>query len=649
MDVYHKILGKYWGYPAFRPLQEDIIHSVAAGKDTLGLMPTGGGKSITFQVPAMAMEGICIVVTPLIALMKDQVDNLRRVGIKATAVYSGMSRQEIITQLENCIFGDYKFLYVSPERLATELFRAKLQAMKVCLLVIDESHCISQWGYDFRPSYLCIADIREVLPGIPVLALTATATPEVVADIQERLHFGEKNVFQKSFLRKNLSYIVRKTEDKQTMLAHILEKVPGTAIVYVRNRKRTKEIAAALAGAGIPADYYHAGLNREEKTRRQNRWKNNECRVIVSTNAFGMGIDKPDVRVVVHLDMPGSLEEYYQEAGRAGRDEQKAYAVVLYGGTDQAKLKKRLSDEFPERAFIGRVYEALGNYFQIAVGYGLDTVHDFALEEFCSVFKFSLLQTHHALKILELAGYIEYTEEVDNASRLFFRATRDELYRYLHQDRQTDEVIQVILRSYTGLFADYVFINEGLIATRSGVSQERVYEILTGLSKFRIVNYIPHKKTPLIIYTRTREELKYLVIPQSAYELRKARSEKRIGKVLEYLNEQRVCRSRLLLGYFGEKEAKDCGCCDVCLAKNDSGLSNRNFNRIREALIELLSKAGDETPPTAEEVAGRLPFPADDCIRVIRFLAEEDECFALDGELVTYRPGEAEGKASGIR
>lgn len=643
MDVYHKILGKYWGYPAFRPLQEDIIHSVAAGKDTLGLMPTGGGKSITFQVPAMAMEGICIVVTPLIALMKDQVDNLRRVGIKATAVYSGMSRQEIITQLENCIFGDYKFLYVSPERLATELFRAKLQAMKVCLLVIDESHCISQWGYDFRPSYLCIADIREVLPGIPVLALTATATPEVVADIQERLHFGEKNVFQKSFLRKNLSYIVRKTEDKQTMLAHILGKVPGTAIVYVRNRKRTKEIATALAAAGIPADYYHAGLNREEKTRRQNRWKNNECRVIVSTNAFGMGIDKPDVRVVVHLDMPGSLEEYYQEAGRAGRDELKAYAVVLYGGTDQAKLKKRLSDEFPERAFIGRVYEALGNYFQIAVGYGLDTVHDFSLEDFCSVFKFSLLQTHHALKILELAGYIEYTEEVDNASRLFFRATRDELYRYLHQDRETDEVIQVILRSYTGLFADYVFINEGLIATRSGVSQERVYEILTGLSKFRIVNYIPHKKTPLIIYTRTREELKYLAIPQSAYELRKARSEKRIAKVLEYLNEQRVCRSRLLLRYFGEKETEDCGCCDVCLAKNDSGLSNRNFNRIREALVAVLSEAGTEGPLTAGEVTSRLPYPADDCLRVIRFLAEEDECFALDGEFVTYRPGEADG------
>lgn len=636
MDVYHKILGKYWGYPAFRPLQEDIIHSVAAGRDTLGLMPTGGGKSITFQVPAMAMEGICLVVTPLIALMKDQVDNLRRIGIKATAVYSGMSRAEIITQLENCIFGDYKFLYVSPERLGTELFRAKLQAMKVCLLVIDESHCISQWGYDFRPSYLCIADIRELLPGIPVLALTATATPEVVTDIQEKLHFRKKNVFQKSFLRKNLAYIVRKTEDKLPMLVHILQKVPGTAIVYVRNRKRTKEIAAVLTEAGIVADYYHAGLNREEKTRRQNRWKNNECRVIVSTNAFGMGIDKPDVRVVVHLDMPGSLEEYYQEAGRAGRDGQKAYAVVLCAGTDQAKLKKRLSDEFPERAFICRVYEALGNYFQIAVGYGLETVHDFSLNDFCSVFKFPILQTHHALKILELSGYIEYTEEIDNSSRLFFRATRDELYRYLHQDKQTDEVIQVILRSYTGLFADYVFINEGLIATRAGVSQDEVYGILVGLSKFRIVNYIPHKKTPLVIFTRTREEVKYLVIPRTAYEERKARAEKRIEKVLEYLNEERICRSRLLLSYFGETGAGDCGCCDVCLGKNDSGLSNRDFNRIREALIALLSDKAHKAGIEAKELTGHLPFPVQDCIRVIRFLAEEDKRFVLDGCFVKY-------------
>jgi len=516
-------------------------------------MPTGGGKSITFQVPALAMEGICIVVTPLIALMKDQVDNLRRLGIKATAVYSGMTRQEIIAQLENCIFGDYKFLYVSPERLGTDIFKSKLQAMNVCLLVIDESHCISQWGYDFRPSYLSIADIREELPGVPVLALTATATPEVVNDIQERLHFREKNVFRKSFVRKNLSYIVRQTEDKINSLIYILGKVPGTAIVYVRNRKRTKEIAVLLQQAGISADFFHAGLNRDDKNLRQSRWKNNECRVIVSTNAFGMGIDKPDVRLVVHMDMPGSLEEYYQEAGRAGRDEQRAYAVALCSNIDCTKLKKRLADEFPDRDFISRVYDALGNYYQIAMGFGLDTVHDFSLVDFCTAYKFSHLQAHHALKILELAGYIEYTEEQENASRLVFTATRDELYKYLHQDKKTDEVIQMILRSYTGLFSDYVYINEGLISTRTGLSQQEIYEVLVRLSKYRIVNYIPHKKTPLIIYTRTREEIKYLSIPRSAYEERKERFESRINRVMEYINENRICRSRMLISYFGEK------------------------------------------------------------------------------------------------
>lgn len=626
MDIYHEILEKYWGYPAFRPLQEDIIHSVCAGKDTLGLMPTGGGKSITFQVPALSMEGICIVVTPLIALMRDQVDNLRRLGIKATAVYSGMGRQEIITQLENCIFGNYKFLYVSPERLGTEIFQTKLQAMNVCLLVVDESHCISQWGYDFRPSYFSIADIREQLPGIPVLALTATATQEVVDDIQERLHFKEKNVFKKSFIRKNLAYIVRHTEDKIETLTYILGKVPGTAIVYVRNRKRTKEIALALQQAGISADYFHAGLNREEKSLRQKRWKENECRVIVSTNAFGMGIDKPDVRLVVHIDMPGSLEEYYQEAGRAGRDEQKAYAVALCSDGDCTKLKKRLSDEFPDKDFIKRVYEALGNYYQIAVGFGLDTVHDFSLADFCSAYKFSLLQAHHALKILELAGYIEYTEEQDNASRLMFNATRDELYRYRNQDKKTDEVIQVILRSYTGLFADYVYINEGVIATRAGISQQELYDILIGLSKFRIVNYIPKKKTPLIIYRRTREETKYVVIPRSAYEERKERFEKRITCVLNYINEERLCRSRMLVTYFGEKDAEDCGCCDTCLAKNDSGLSNKDFNAIRDALLANLTDEAKDI----KEVTGALPFPMEKCITAIRFLADHDERFVVE-------------------
>lgn len=594
-------------------------------------MPTGGGKSITFQVPALAMEGICIVVTPLIALMKDQVDNLRRLGIKATAVYSGMTRQEIIAQLENCIFGDYKFLYVSPERLGTDIFKSKLQAMNVCLLVIDESHCISQWGYDFRPSYLSIADIREELPGVPVLALTATATPEVVNDIQERLHFREKNVFRKSFVRKNLSYIVRQTEDKINSLIYILGKVPGTAIVYVRNRKRTKEIAVLLQQAGISADFFHAGLNRDDKNLRQSRWKNNECRVIVSTNAFGMGIDKPDVRLVIHMDMPGSLEEYYQEAGRAGRDEQRAYAVALCSNIDCTKLKKRLADEFPDRDFISRVYDALGNYYQIAMGFGLDTVHDFSLVDFCTAYKFSHLQAHHALKILELAGYIEYTEEQENASRLVFTATRDELYKYLHQDKKTDEVIQTILRSYTGLFSDYVYINEGLISTRTGLSQQEIYEVLVRLSKYRIVNYIPHKKTPLIIYTRTREEIKYLSIPRSAYEERKERFESRINRVMEYINENRICRSRMLISYFGEKGTSDCGCCDVCLAKNDSGLNNHTFNTIRDALKEALT----DGPQEAKKLTENLPFPADKIITVIRYLADHDEHFSLEDGIIS--------------
>lgn len=594
-------------------------------------MPTGGGKSITFQVPALAMEGICIVVTPLIALMKDQVDNLRRLGIKATAVYSGMTRQEIIAQLENCIFGDYKFLYVSPERLGTDIFKSKLQAMNVCLLVIDESHCISQWGYDFRPSYLSIADIREELPGVPVLALTATATPEVVNDIQERLHFREKNVFRKSFVRQNLSYIVRQTEDKINTLIYILGKVPGTAIVYVRNRKRTKEIAVLLQQAGISADFFHAGLNRDDKNLRQSRWKNNECRVIVSTNAFGMGIDKPDVRLVVHMDMPGSLEEYYQEAGRAGRDEQRAYAVALCSNIDCTKLKKRLADEFPDRDFISRVYDALGNYYQIAMGFGLDTVHDFSLVDFCTAYKFSHLQAHHALKILELAGYIEYTEEQENASRLVFTATRDELYKYLHQDKKTDEVIQTILRSYTGLFSDYVYINEGLISTRTGLSQQEIYEVLVGLSKYRIVNYIPHKKTPLIIYTRTREEIKYLSISRSAYEERKERFESRINRVMEYINENRICRSRMLISYFGEKGTSDCGCCDVCLAKNDSGLNNHTFNTIRDALQKALT----DGPQEAKKLTENLPFPADKIITVIRYLADHDEHFSLEDGIIS--------------
>ena len=630
MDVFHEVLAKYWGYESFRPLQEDIIHSIYEGKDTLGLMPTGGGKSLTFQVPALCMEGICIVVTPLIALMKDQVDNLKKTGVKATAIYSGMSRQEIIKQLENCIFGDYKFLYVSPERLSTEIFLSKLQAMQVNILVVDESHCISQWGYDFRPSYFNIADIRTQLPDVPVLALTATATPEVVNDIQERLHFKKKQVFQKSFARTNLSYVVRETEDKINTLLHIIDKIPGTAIVYVRSRKRTKEISDALRLSGISADFFHAGLNRDIKTQKQNAWKSGECRIIVSTNAFGMGIDKADVRLVVHIDMPSSLEEYYQEAGRGGRDEKQAYAVALCGKSDLRTLKKKLTDEFPERTFIERVYDALGNFYQIAVGFGMDTVHDFDLGLFCQNFKFAIIPTHHALKLLDLAGYITYTEEVESASRVMFTCTKDSLYQYKQEDKKTDELIQMLLRSYTGLFADPVFINESLLATRIQTTATDVFDRLSRLSKRRLLHYIPKKKTPLIIYTRTREELRYLTIPRIAYEERKERASNKLDKMVHYLTNHQACRSRVLLHYFGETKSQNCGSCDVCLAKNHLGLVHHQIVSVNEALEKLLTTAWQDE----REIVNQLPFSTNKNIAILRFLLDTETTYELlEGQL----------------
>ena len=624
------ILKKHWGYTSFRPLQEDIIRSVFEGKDTLGLMPTGGGKSITFQIPAMMMPGLCLVITPLISLMKDQVDNLRALGIKATTVYTGMSQEEIISQLENCIFGNYKFLYVSPERLLSSLFISKLQAMEVSLLVVDESHCISQWGYDFRPSYLNIASFRELLPDIPVLALTATATPDVVNDIQDKLLFKHKNVFKKSFVRKNLSYVVRYTADKQQKLIYLLNRVPGTAIVYVRSRRQTQEIAAFLLQSGISADFFHAGLKRETKDMRQNLWRENACRVMVATNAFGMGIDKPDVRLVVHWDMPGSLEEYFQEAGRAGRDEKRAFAVMLCNDGEKAKLKKRISDSYPKKDFIVRVYDALGNYFQIASGFGDYTTHDFSHQDFCNAFNFSINQTYHALKILELSGYIEYVEEPDNASRLIFTVTRDDLYQSLNQDRLTNEMVQVILRSYTGLFADYVYIDETLIASRVGVSHQEIYDRLIILSKQQIIHYVPRKKAPQIIFTLPREEPRYVVIPRFAYEDRMKKDEKRIEKVIEYLNEKHHCRTRLLLHYFGEKNTTDCKTCDICLNKSQSGLTQWEYNLVREKLIESITDTGKDICALADS----LPLEKDKNIQVIRFLLEHDERFhQVDGKL----------------
>ena len=577
MNKYQEILKQYWGYDSFRDLQEEIITSIGEGKDTLGLMPTGGGKSITFQVPALAQEGICIVITPLIALMKDQVQNLRKRGIKALAIYSGMTRQEILTALENCIFGNYKFLYISPERLDTEIFRTKLRSMKVSIITVDESHCISQWGYDFRPAYLKIAEIRELLPGVPVLALTATATPEVVKDIQTRLNFREGNVFRMSFERKNLAYIVRKTDNKTKELLHILQRISGSAIIYVRNRRRTKEITELLTNEGITADFYHAGLDNAVKDLRQKRWQSGEVRVMVATNAFGMGIDKPDVRIVLHLDLPDSPEAYFQEAGRAGRDGEKAYAVILYAKSDKMTLHKRIVDTFPEKEYILNVYEHLQYYYQMAMGDGFQCIREFNLEEFCRKFKYFPVPVDSALKILTQAGYLEYTDEQDNSSRILFTIRRDELYKLREMGKEADALIQTILRSYTGVFTDYAYISEESLALRTGLTRQQIYNILVTLTKRRIVDYIPRKKTPYIIYTRERLDLRFLHIPPIVYEERKARYEARIKAMEEYVTTENVCRSRMLLHYFGEKNEHNCGQCDVCLsnrASNDVSMRN---------------------------------------------------------------------------
>ena len=630
MNKYQEILKQYWGYDSFRDLQEEIITSIGEGKDTLGLMPTGGGKSITFQVPALAQSGLCIVITPLIALMKDQVQNLRKRGIKALAIYSGMTRQEIVTALENCIFGDYKFLYISPERLDTEIFRIKLRSMKVSMITVDESHCISQWGYDFRPAYLKIAEIRELLPGVPVLALTATATPEVVKDIQSRLNFREENVFRMSFERKNLAYIVRKTDNKTKELLYILQRISGSAIIYVRNRRRTKEITELLMNEGITADFYHAGLDNAVKDLRQKRWQNGEIRVMVATNAFGMGIDKPDVRIVLHIDLPDSPEAYFQEAGRAGRDGLKAYAVILYAKSDKMTLHKRVADTFPEKEYILQVYEHLQYYYQMAMGDGFQCIREFNLEEFCRKFKYFPVPVDSALKILTQAGYLEYTDEQDNASRILFTIRRDELYKLREMGTEAETLIQTILRSYTGVFTDYAYISEDTLAIRTGLTRQQIYNILVTLTKRRIVDYIPHKKTPYIIYTRERLELRYLHIPASVYEERKARYEARIKAMEEYVTTENICRSRMLLRYFGEKNEHNCGQCDVCLSKRATdNLSEESYEEVKRQILDLLS----HSPLTPAETADQIKAEKEDIGQVIRYLLDEGELKMQDGML----------------
>ena len=583
------VLTQYWGYEDFRPLQEEIILSVLQGKDTLALMPTGGGKSLTFQVPTLARPGICLVITPLIALMKDQVEQLQQRKIKAAAIHSGMTRNEISITLDNCVFGDYKFLYVSPERLKTELFRAKLRNMPVKLLAVDEAHCISQWGYDFRPSYLDIRTIRESLEGVPVLALTATATPEVCRDIMEQLDFGSPHLLSKSFDRPNLAYVVRHTENKEQELVEIARKMDACGIIYSRNRKKCRELAQLLQEEGISASYYHAGLRQEERDKRQKDWAENRFRLMVATNAFGMGIDKADVRFVIHADMPDTPEAYFQEAGRAGRDGQKAWAVLLGSPADKRLATQRLAVNFPGIPKISEVYQALANFLQIPVGSGKGQQFDFEIGAFLKAYGFNSMVAYSALRILEREGYLTLGDAFNNPSRLIFLAKRDELYNFQVKNAPFDAFIKLLLRSYTGLFTNYTKIDESYLARRSGLSGEKVYDYLVSLAERRIIRYIPRKNVPVITFLEERLDERNLHIDPERYRFRKERYEKRMKEMLRYVSSEGICRNKFLLSYFGEENTAACGRCDVCLERQSSGEYGGEYD-LRKHIIKVLAE-----------------------------------------------------------
>ena len=584
-----EILKTYWGYDDFRSLQEETIRSVLDGKDTLALMPTGGGKSLTYQVSGLAMEGVCLVVTPLIALMKDQVEDLKNRQIPAEAIYTGMRRDRVESIINKCIYDTVKFLYVSPERLYSERFREKLRLMNVCLITVDEAHCISQWGYDFRPPYLRIAEVREFFPGVATLALTATATPEVVEDIQKQLHFSTPNVLSKSFRRENISYVIRDTEAKPLELFNILSKVQGGAIVYVRTRLKASSIAAFLNKSGIKSDFYHAGLSSAQRARRQEAWKSGMVPVVVATNAFGMGIDKADVRVVVHYDVPDSPEAYFQEAGRAGRDGKRAYAVLLSSRAALGGLQKRIDDAFPPKDYILRVYEALANYYQLGEGEGQGRAFEFNLKLFARNFKLNEARVMSAISILEVAGFLGYTTDINSRSRVMFTVLRDRLYEFETGDPLLERLMVLLMRNYAGIFVQDAYVDEGFLADQLDVTRKVLYDAFISLAKRKIIRYVPGDVKPYIVYYQPRLPLSYITLGREAYENRKELFVTKIGAMARYIRDDETCRQLLLMEYFGQKEDKPCGICDVCIGKKKR-LHREERKSLEERILQVLAR-----------------------------------------------------------
>ncbi len=620
-DIYRETLARYWGFTSFRPMQEEIIDSVVSGKDVVGLLPTGGGKSITYQLPPVAGEGLCLVITPLIALMKDQVARLKSMNIKAMAIHSGMTREEVEISLDNCLYGDYRLLYVSPERLQTPLFRARLPRFNFTMVAIDEAHCISQWGYDFRPSYLHIADIRDMTGDeVPFLALTATATPQVVKDIISRLKMKSPRVLQTSFRRSNITYVVREVEDKSAYILRSLKKEKGSGIIYVSSRKRSKEVAEMLVTNGIRADFYHAGLPQEMRDRKQHAWTTGAVSVIVATNAFGMGIDKADVRFVIHWDCPDSIEAYYQESGRAGRDGKPAYAVLLWSQDEKRKLAESVKIKFPPVEKIKDIYEAIGNFYQLPVGSGKNSVHDFDLWKFVTAFRFSVTETYNSLNFLQKEGYLEFTDEINNPSRVHFVVSRDDLYKFQVANEEYDRFIKLLLRTYSGMFSEFVPINEEAMAGRSGMTREAIYQFLLRLASQGIIHFIPGKKSPLVIFTEERLDRDHLQISPDLYLKVKERYLERVTMITGYAENTTRCRLAFLTGYFGEETGR-CGMCDTCQERNELDLSKYEFDLIIEKIKDIISG----NPMRPEELTDAMDLPQEKSVRVIRWLLDHEK------------------------